>query len=356
MPDDETFYAALAARDPEYEGVFYVGVRTTGVFCRPTCPARPPKRENCEFFPDVQQALLASYRPCQRCRPLSLPDETSDVVRRLVDAVERTPDKRWRDADFDALDVHASTARRQFRRRFGMTFVAYARARRLGAALKAIRAGEPVIAAQLEAGYESGSGFRDAFAKILGAPPASGAARALFAAWLDTPLGPMTAIGDEEALYLLEYVDRRGLERQIERLRIRTGAGILPGRTGPIAQIERELAGYFARRLMRFETKLARLGSPFQNAVWDALRTIPPGETRSYAEIARAVGKPRAVRAAAQANGANPFAIVIPCHRVIGADGGLGGYGGGLTRKRWLLDHERRLPSAAGSTGIRRQA
>ena len=214
MPDDETFYAALAARDPEYEGVFYVGVRTTGVFCRPTCPARPPKRENCEFFRDAQQALLASYRPCQRCRPLSLPDETSDVVRRLVDAVERTPDKRWRDADFDALDVHASTARRQFRKRFGMTFAAYARARRLGAAFKAIRAGERVIAAQLEAGYESGSGFRDAFAKIMGAPPASGAARALFAAWLDTPLGPMTAIGDEEALYLLEYVDRRGLERQ----------------------------------------------------------------------------------------------------------------------------------------------
>ncbi|MGE0118548.1 MAG: bifunctional transcriptional activator/DNA repair enzyme AdaA [Dongiaceae bacterium] len=354
MPDDETFYAALAARDPEYEGVFYVGVRTTGVFCRPTCPARPPKRENCEFFRDAQQALLASYRPCRRCRPLSLPDETSDVVRRLVDAVERAPDKRWRDADFDTLDVHTSTARRQFRRRFGMTFVAYARARRLGAALKAIRAGEPVIAAQLEAGYESGSGFRDAFTKILGAPPASGVARALFAAWLDTPLGPMTAIGDEEALHLLEYVDRRGLERQIERLRIRTGAGILPGRTRPIAQIESELAGYFAHRLTRFETKLARLGSPFQNAVWDALRAIPPGETRSYAEIARAVGKPRAVRAAAQANGANPFAIVIPCHRVIGADGGLGGYGGGLTRKRWLLDHERE--SADGGAGIRRQA
>ena len=155
-PDEETCYVALSERDPDYEGVFYVGVRTTGVFCRPTCPARPPKRENCEFFATAQQALLASYRPCQRCRPLSHPNETSEVVRLLVAAVEHAPDKRWREADFDALHVHASTARRQFKRRFGMTFVEYARARRLGAAFKAIRAGERVIMAQLDAGYEFG--------------------------------------------------------------------------------------------------------------------------------------------------------------------------------------------------------
>ena len=348
MPlDEKTCYAAMTERDPEYDGVFYVGVRTTGVFCRPTCPGRQPKRENCEFFPDARQAMLAGYRPCKRCRPLSHPNEAAEIVRQLVDAVEREPDKRWRDADFDALDVHASTARRRFKRRFGMTFVEYARARRLGAALKAIRAGERVITAQLGAGYESGSGFRDAFAKIMGAAPASAAARALFAAWLDTPLGAMTAIGDEAALYLLEYVDRPGLERQIERLRVRAKAGIVPGRTGPIARIEAELAAYFDGAVTRFETPLARLGSPFQNAVWDALLAIPPGETRSYADIARAIGKPHAVRAAAQANGANQFAIVIPCHRVITTDGELGGYGGGLPRKRWLLDHERRFAPAA---------
>jgi AraC family transcriptional regulator, regulatory protein of adaptative response / methylated-DNA-[protein]-cysteine methyltransferase len=347
--DDEICYVALTKRDPEYEGVFYVGVRTTGVFCRPTCPARPPKRENCEFFADAQQAMLASYRPCERCRPLSHPDETSEVVRLLVDAVEREPDRRWRDTDFDALSVHASTARRQFKKRFGMTFVEYARARRLGAAFKAIRAGERVIMAQLDAGYESGSGFRDAFAKLMGAPPASSAARALFAAWLDTPLGTMTAIGDEDALYLLEYADRRGLERQIARLRARAKAGIVPGRTAPIAQIEAELAAYFEGSSMRFETPLARLGSAFQNAVWDALLAIPPGQTRSYAQLAQAIGRPEAVRAAAQANGANPFAIAVPCHRVINADGTLCGYGGGLPRKHWLLEHERRWASPAAA-------
>ena len=156
------------------------------------------------------------------------------------------------------------------------------------------------------------------------------------------PVNSVSRLKCESTLYLLEYVDRRGLERQIARLRARAKAGIVPGRTKPIAQIEAELAAYFNGSSMRFETPLARLGSPFQNAVWDALLAIRPGQTQSYADLARGVGRPEAVRAAAQANGANPFAIVIPCHRVINADGGLCGYGGGLPRKRWLLDHERR--------------
>jgi len=345
--DQDRCYTALLGRDADYDGVFYVGVRTTGIFCRPTCPARKPKRENCEFFADAQAALLASYRPCERCRPLSHPNETSDVVRKLVAAVEREPTKRWRNTDFDALAVHASTARRQFQKRFGMTFVEYARARRLGSAFKSIRAGERVIDAQLDAGFESSSGFRDAFARIMGAPPASRATRALFAAWLDTPLGPMTAVADERALYLLEFVDRRGLEREVERLRRRHKAGIAPGRTPPIEQIEAELEEYFAGRSTTFETPLARAGSPFQNAVWDALLTIPPGETWSYAQLAPTVGRPNAVRAAGTANGANQFAIVIPCHRVITSNGELGGYGGGLPRKRWLLDHERHVTARA---------
>jgi AraC family transcriptional regulator of adaptative response/methylated-DNA-[protein]-cysteine methyltransferase len=339
-------YRAVVERNADYDGAFYVGVKTTGVFCRTTCPGRPPLPENCEYFATAQEALLASYRPCKRCRPLSHPNETTDLIRRLVALVEAEPDRRWRAADLRAEGVEASTARRQFKERFGMTFVEYARARRLGEAFKAIRAGERVILAQVDAGYSSGSGFRDAFAKILGAPPSSMDARLLFAAWFDTPVGAVTAIADEDRLYLLEYVDRRGLEGQIVRLRRQTGAGIAPGRTQPIEQIDRELAAYFRGDLKKFETPLARIGTPFQQAVWESLLAIPFGETRSYREVARAAGKPDAVRAAASANGANPFAIVVPCHRVIGADGGLGGYGGGLSRKRWLLDHEQRIAGA----------
>ncbi|MCG7383680.1 trifunctional transcriptional activator/DNA repair protein Ada/methylated-DNA--[protein]-cysteine S-methyltransferase [Paenibacillus sp. ACRRY] len=338
----EQYYQALVAKDSEYEGLFYVGVKTTGVFCRPTCPARKPKFENCEFYETAQQALLASFRPCQRCRPLSHPNQVSDVVRILVEAVENNPEKRWKGQDFKDLSIDESTARRQFKKRFGMTFVEYARARRMGLALKNIRSGRTIIDAQLSTGYESSSGFRDAFSRIMGAAPTQvHDGQVLKASWLDTRLGPIMAVADDTALYLLEFVDRRGLEREVERLRKRTKSAIVPGVTEPIRSIERELAAYFDGTLTTFRTPLFYLGTPFQKSVWEQLMAIPLGETRSYQDIAVALGKPSACRAVAKANGANQLAIVIPCHRVINASGDLGGYGGGLTRKNWLLTHEK---------------
>jgi AraC family transcriptional regulator of adaptative response/methylated-DNA-[protein]-cysteine methyltransferase len=337
----QVYYQALLDKKSEYEGLFYVGVKTTGVFCRPTCPARKPKYENCEFFQTAQEALLASFRPCKRCRPLSHPNQVSELVTTLVNAVEDNPEKRWQDKDFRAISVDASTARRQFKKRFGMTFVAYARARRMGLAMKQIRGGDSVIEAQLEAGYESSSGFRDAFSRIMGAAPTlSGHCQILKAAWLDTKLGPMIAIADDEALYLLEFVDRRGLEREVESLRRLTKSAILPGTSEPLQSIEKELSQYFEGSLTEFKTPLHLLGSPFQKSVWEALKKIPYGETRSYAEISAAIKKPSAFRAVANANGANKIAIVIPCHRVINSNGEIGGYGGGVSRKKWLIDHE----------------
>lgn len=328
--NQQEYYQALLDKKSEYEGVFYVGVKTTGVFCRPTCPARKPKIENCEFYETAEEALLASFRPCKRCRPLSHPNQVSDLVRLLVDAVEDNPEKRWTNQDFQKLSVDASTARRQFKKRFGMTFVEYA-----------------VIDAQLSTGYESSSGFRDAFSRIMGAAPTrSGHHHILKASWLDTRLGPMMAIADDEALYLLEFVDRRGLEREVERLRLRTKSAIIPGYTAPIRSIERELGAYFDGKLTEFKTPLFLLGSPFQQEVWDQLLRIPPGRTSSYGEIAAAMGRPTAYRAVAQANGANQLAIVIPCHRVINTSGELGGYGGGLSRKQWLLNHEKSMSAA----------
>lgn len=335
------YYRALIGKNAEYEGVFFVGVKTTGVFCRPTCPARKPKFEHCEFFETAQQALLASFRPCKRCRPLSHPNQVSKLVQALINAVEENPERRWKDKDFQALSVDASTARRQFMKRFGMTFVEYARARRMGLAMKQIRAGEAVIDAQLSTGYESSSGFRDAFSRIMGAAPTKlGKDNVLKTHWLDTPLGPMIAIADERALYLLEFVDRRGLEREVELLRKKTKSAIIPGVTRPINSIECELQQYFKGTLKEFQTPLFFLGTPFQRHVWEELRKIPCGETRSYLDMASAIGKPTAHRAVARANGANQLAIVIPCHRVISTDGKLTGYGGGLTRKKWLINHE----------------
>jgi AraC family transcriptional regulator of adaptative response/methylated-DNA-[protein]-cysteine methyltransferase len=338
------FYQALIDKNKHYEGVFFVGVKTTGVFCRPTCAARKPKFENCEFYHTAQEALLASFRPCMRCRPLSHPNHVSDLVRTLVEAVENDPSKRWKDADFDALSVDASTARRQFKKRFNMTFVEYARARRMGLAMKNIREGETIISTQLESGYESSSGFRDAFSKIMGVSPVKFSMDriVLKASWLDTKLGPMLAIADEDSLCLLEFVDRRGLEREIERLRIKMKAVIFPGKTDPIDFIEAELESYFDGTLREFKTPLRLIGSPFQQSVWEELQRIPYGLTRSYLEQANLIGKPNAYRAVANANGANQLAIVIPCHRIINSNGDLGGYGGGIVRKKWLIDHEKK--------------
>lgn len=338
----QKYYRALLEKNNQYEGVFYVGVKTTGVFCRPTCPARKPKIENCEFFKTAQAALLASYRPCKRCKPLSHPNEVSEVIKKLVDAIEKEPLKRWKSVDFRALSVDESTARRQFKKRFGMTFVAYARARRMGEAMKEIRQGSSVINAQLEAGFESSSGFRDAFSKLFGEVPAriNQQTVILKAAWLDTALGPMLAIADDTHLYLLEFITRRGLEKEIERLRAR-GFAIIPGNTLPIDSIKQELDAYFAGTLTRFMAPYRVFGSPFQQKVWQILCTIPYGETRSYREQAVLLGHPNAFRAVANANGANQLAIIIPCHRIIASDGTLGGYGGGLAVKQWLLEHEK---------------
>jgi AraC family transcriptional regulator of adaptative response/methylated-DNA-[protein]-cysteine methyltransferase len=340
----QEFYQAFINKQSEYEGIVYVGVKTTGVFCRPTCSARKPKFENCDFFETVQQALLAGFRACKRCQPLSHPNQVSKLVQTLVEAVEENPEKRWKDKDFRELSVDVSTARRQFKKRFGMTFVAYARAQRMGLAMKQIREGDAVIAAQLATGYESSSGFRDAFARIMGAAPTLLANdNILKAAWLDTRLGPMIAIADEHTLYLLEFVDRRGLEREVERMRRKIKSTIVPGKAPPIHSIENELSQYFNGKLKKFKTPVHFLGSSFQKQVWEELKKIPYGETRSYSQIAKMIGKPSAFRAVARANGSNQLAIIIPCHRVIGSDGSLTGYSGGIVRKEWLINNEKQM-------------
>lgn len=346
LKKQQEYYEALLNRDKHYDGLFYVGVKSTGIFCLASCPARKPKFEQCEFYPTAQQALLASYRPCLRCKPLLPPHQTSDTMQTLIDAVEANPQKRWMERDFKALSLNkdASTIRRQFKQRFGMTFVAYARARRLGLAMQSIRKGEKMLNTQLDINYESSSGFRDAFSKIMGAPPkrAHKTLTLLKSAWLDTALGPMLVIADETQLYLLEFVERRGLEKEIERLRDRLPAAIVPGKTQPIESIEKELKAYFEGKLKKFKTPFILIGSDFQKSVWQALCDIPYGKTKSYAEQAKTINKPTAYRAVANANGMNQLAIIVPCHRVIRSQGELGGYGGGIARKQWFLEHERK--------------
>jgi len=343
LPTPRTMYRALARRDAAYEGVFFTGVKTTGIFCRPTCRAKKPKPGNVEFFPTISEALHGGYRPCRLCRPLDGPKPVPPLVERLRRAVEESADGRVTDKDLVAMGVEPSTARRRFLAYHGMTFHAYQRARRMGLALRDVQAGKAVIDVQLARGYESTSGFREAFTRIFGAPPRGAkAGHCLLARRIETPLGTMLALADGQGLRLLEFADRRGLERELAVLRRRLKCAIVPGSHATLDRTAGELAEYFAGKRMEFTVPLAPVGSEFQRRVWAELGRIPPGRTRSYAEMAKRLGIPKGPRAIGRANGANILGIVVPCHRVINADGSLSGYGGGIWRKQRLLEHERK--------------
>lgn len=346
----DEFWRALSERDSSYEGLFVAGVKTTGIFCRPVCPARKPLRQNVEFFATAKEALYAGYRPCLRCRPMDSGGKVPELIETLRRTIERRPSQPIRDRDLAAMGIEPSTARRQFKRYYGMSFQAYQRARRLGSALAAVRNGSNVLDTQLDHGFQSPSGFREAFAKLFGAAPsqASGV-HCLIARWIESPLGSILALADDDGLHLFDWIDRRGVEREILRLRQRTKFAIVPGDHPLLDQAEREIGEYFAGKRTSFTLPLAPRGTTFQRRVWDTLLAIPAGETRSYAEIAESIGRREATRAVARAVGDNYRGVIIPCHRVIGSDGSLTGYGGGLARKEWLLEHERRFAGRAGA-------
>jgi AraC family transcriptional regulator of adaptative response/methylated-DNA-[protein]-cysteine methyltransferase len=333
---------AFLEGDASYDGIFFTGVRTTGIFCRPSCRARKPLPSNVEFFPSVREALVAGYRPCRRCDPALPPGSVPDWVKPLLDAVEQQPERRLHDGDLRSLGVDPARARRYFLKHYGMTFQAYCRGRRLAGALRQLRAGEQLDEVALGTGWESHSGFRDAFARTFGtAPGRSRDASCVVTAAIDTPLGTMIAGATDEGLCLLEFTDRRMLEAQIKRLGRLLGQPLVPGEHRYLTQAREELERYFAGTLTAFTVPLVFRGTTFEERVWRELVRIPYGETVSYAKLATRVESPGAQRAVGRANGMNRIAVVIPCHRVVNSDGKLGGYGGGLWRKHWLLSHER---------------
>lgn len=341
MPPITEMQRAYLERNASYNGLFFLGVRTTGIFCRPTCPARKPLPRHVEYFPTARAALVAGYHPCKRCRPLELDDQPPWAAALLSD-VERGPLSRIADRDLKARGIDPGTVRRYFLRRYGMTFQAFTRARRLSGTLNRIREHGALDTAVFESGYESHSGFRDAFTRTFGHPPGRYRnGKCVFLSWLRSPLGPLVAGATDEGICLLEFTDRRMLEAQFAAVRRLFAAPIVPGSNEHLDTLRDELAKYFARCLRAFSVPLVYPGTAFQRRVWEQLLAIPYGETRSYEQIAVAIGEPRAGRAVGRANGLNRLAILIPCHRVVNKDGELGGYGGGLRRKQYLLDLER---------------
>jgi len=291
----------------------------------------------------VRDALFAGYRPCKRCEP-ALPQEGAPSwVKRVLDAVEAHPDQRLHDDDVRRLGVDPARVRRYFLQHYGMTFHAYCRGRRLTGALRQLRSGAALDDVALGSGWDSHSGFREAFLKTFGAAPGQhGATACIVTTAIDTPLGPMIAGATDEGLCLLEFTDRRMLEAQLKRLQSLLKQPLVPGEHPHLAKTRDELARYFEGQSTTFTVPLVFRGTPFEERVWRELLRIPNGETISYAELARRVESPGAQRAVGRANGMNRVSIIIPCHRVVNSDGKLGGYGGGLWRKHWLLALERK--------------
>ncbi|WP_188936647.1 bifunctional transcriptional activator/DNA repair enzyme AdaA [Dyadobacter endophyticus] len=338
----ERMYQAIIEKDSQFEGVFFTAVKTTGIFCRPTCTARKPKIENVEFVFSAKEAFQKGYRPCKVCRPLEHAHQTPEVIRSLLDKLTDDPSLKFKDADLRVLGLEPHSVRRWFLKNHQMTFQAYQRMYRINSAFKHIQQGQSVTAAAFDSGFDSLSGFGDSFKSIFGFSPLGGKTRQVIdLTRLETPLGTMFACATKEGLCLLEFTDRKMLETEFRFLSKSMNAIIVQGENEHFALLKKELGEYFAGTRKEFSVPIHKVGSDFQNKVWQALQTVPYGETRSYQQQAAMITSPNAIRAVANANGMNKISILVPCHRVVGADGSLTGYGGGIWRKQWLLDMEK---------------
>lgn len=339
---NDIMYQAIIEKDTKFEGVFFTAVKTTGIFCRPSCTARKPKKENVEFFFSSKEAMKKGYRPCKTCRPLERLNQTPDQIKQLLEELNNDPSLKIKDGDLLQRGLEPHQVRRWFLKNHGITFQAYQRLYRINSAFKKMQTGSSVTDTAFESGFESLSGFGDSFKNIFGVSPnKSKTQRIIDLKRLETPLGTMFACAVSEGVCLLEFTDRKMLETEFTQLAKTLNAVIVQGENDHFNLLEQQLEEYFAGKRQVFTVPLFTPGSAFQNEVWSMLRKIPYGETRTYTQQANAIDKPAAVRAVANANGLNKISILIPCHRVIGADGSLTGYGGGLWRKQWLLDLEK---------------
>src|SRR5436190_11280659 len=333
--DADTAWAAFMRRDRGWDGQVIGAVKTTGIYCKPSCPARRPKREHVEFFASAEEARVAGYRSCLRCKP----DEVGrdrEAVAKAVKLIERTEEPLTLDELADAVGYAPHHFQRIFKRDLGVSPAEYARGLRTRRAETALKANGRVTDAIYDAGYSAPSGFYSDAKERLGMTPSAwrdgGRGETIRWTAFGSPLGTMLIAATSKGICRLTFDDSvESLERLFPKATIvKDDGGLKELVEGALIAIERPLAAA--------DLPIDVAGTAFQEAVWRELRKIPAGETRSYAQIAAAIGAPKAVRAVGSANGDNHVAVLIPCHRVIRSDGSLGGYAGGLDRKRQLLD------------------
>ena len=340
----DQMYHASYEKNPDFEGVFWMAVKTTGIFCRPTCTARKPKPENVEFLDNTKDAIQKGYRPCKVCKPLVNPDETPLDIRKLLIELSENPGLKLKDVDLVERGLQPITVKRWFLKHHGMTFHAFQRTFKINSAFKKLQQGENVLDVALDNGYESLSGFNDSFKNVFGVSPKNSKMEKIVdLKRIETPLGTMIACANENGICMLEFSDRKALPTELKEISKHFDANIVQGENPHFKTLEKELEEYFEGKRKDFTVPLSPVGTDFQKKVWEILRTIPYGTTRSYQQQADILGNPKAVRAVANANGLNKISIIIPCHRVIGSNGTLTGYGGGIWRKQKLLELEKAI-------------
>ncbi|MFT5450960.1 MAG: AraC family transcriptional regulator of adaptative response [Enterobacterales bacterium] len=351
LPKQSIMYRALVEKDSSYEGIFFAAIKTTGIFCRPTCTARKPKEQNVEYFTDTKSALSSGYRPCKVCFPMQPSGEKPEWLSDLLKDISANPEIKIKDDELKKRGVDPARVRRWFNKNHGITFQAYTRALRINRAFSIIKKDKTkqiqqdtpnsLIDTAFDSGYESLSGFNEAFKKFTGTSPTLTKNTHITAVTrLLTPLGPMMAGATDKGICLLEFIDRIRLEKQLIKLSKQLETQFIPGQHPLFDLLEQQLIDYFDSKLSEFTIPLDISGTEFQRQVWQQLLKIPYGETWSYQQQAEAINNPKAVRAVAKTNGENRIAIIVPCHRVIGKNGKLTGYAGGLWRKQRLLELE----------------
>ena len=337
MFDTDFAWDAFMRRDRRFDGQFIGAVKTTRIYCKPSCAARHPLRENVEFFATAAEARSAGYRSCKRC----LPDEVGrdrEAVAAALGLIENCDDALSLDRLAASVGYAPHHFHRLFKRDTGVTPAAYARALRAKRATKALAENGSITDAIYDAGYSGPSRFYAETKGRLGMTPSAwkngGAGAVIRWSLVDTSLGKMLVAATDKGICRLSFdEDEAALTDRFPKAEILPAdAAMVKLAKGAVAAVEHP------NRMPDLPLDVA--GTAFQEAVWQELRRIPAGETRSYADIAAAVGKPKAVRAAGSANGANNVAVLIPCHRVVRTDGTLGGYAYGLERKAKLLQRE----------------
>lgn len=345
MLEEDLCWERFAARDRGAEGAFVAAVVSTGIFCRPGCPARTPLRRNVRFYPNAMDAMAAGFRPCRRCQPLAkVPDVGLATVAALCRVIEERADEPL---DLATLAGIAGYSVHHFQRRFralvGLSPREYHAAVRARAFRRALRAGGNATQAIHAAGYGSTSRVYGAGGP-LGVTPTEyqreGEGMELSWTIVDTDFGPLLVAASARGVAFTAFGNRERALGELEREYPRATLVERPGDGGELALWSRAISEHLAGRRPDPRLPVDVQGTAFQQLVWDYLRTIPAGETRTYTQVADGVGRPSAVRAAASACGANRVSVLIPCHRVIRGDGGLGGYRWGLEVKRALLARE----------------